>query len=61
MKAIIEKECVVDRIVEPIMTDKGAIHYHNVGIEKKTLTVFVFSIPIYRKTNILNESQTPND
>lgn len=54
MKAIIEKEYVVDKIVGEIKCGEKVLN-DCIGIDKNTLIIRFLSIPIYRRTNIFNE------
>lgn len=58
MKAIIEKETVTEKIMGNVAVDKdGKKVIDCIGIDKITVTIRFLSIPVYRKTTILNQHQ----
>lgn len=56
MKAIVEKEYVVDKIVGDIKCGDKALQ-DCIGIDRNTLVIRFLSIPIYKRTNVFNERQ----
>ncbi len=56
MKAIIEKEYVVNKIIGDIKCGDRSLQ-DCIGIDGNTLVVRFLSIPIYKRTNVFNEHQ----
>lgn len=56
MKAIVEKEYVVDKIVGDIKCGDKTLQ-DCIGIDRNTLVIRFLSIPIYKRTNVFNERQ----
>lgn len=54
MKAIIEKEYVVDKVIGNIKCGDKILQ-DCIGIDRNTLVVRFLSIPIYKRINVFNE------
>lgn len=60
MKAIIEKEYIVDKVVGDIKCGDNVLR-DCIGTDRTTLIIRFLSIPIYRNIRILNECQASQE